>query len=279
MAQVILPQSFLKKTMEKAREKKPVNPTDSKNIDSTVVFIDSTTVKNNTSLVDRKFYWLPTVKFMDAFEKENVKFLQNNIISYNDSLSNIALYSEIASDYIGPVRVSAGLTFAYPKSDTNTVAQQKLNRDKFLQKFSTGGGAIALNFILPLFTYNSQIFGITSSTGPRLSLDPPSFGVSGNKFANNVAMGANVQSELRGIKEVFKFTGALRIGYVSGNSAFYDALQFVGGNRKAFWLNNYTIGVNVKDIFTLSYTKFWGSGSIADKLKGYLTFTVSPEFK
>jgi hypothetical protein len=262
MAQVTLPMGYLKPPMKTVQNGRFAN--------ALVTSSDSTHWPSE---------WFPTIKNTATFESQKAQFLQNNVISYNDSLSNISLYTEIASDYIGPVRVSAGITLAYPKTDTNTVQQQQVNRQKFLQRFSTGGGTLAFNFTLPVFTYNSQIFGITMSTGPRFSLEPPSFGVATGKFSDNTALGTDLQAELRGIKEVFKFTGALRLGYVAGNSAFYDALLLTGDNRKAFWLNNYNIGVTIKDIFTLSYTKFWGSHNIADKLTGYLTFTVSPNFK
>lgn len=259
-AQVTIPPNFLKGSM--------------RNIDR---------MKSEGSLTDGEiksgFSLLPTLRNLDYFEKDTAKFFQNNVISYNDSLSNIALYSELASDFLGPVRVSVGVTFAYPKSDTNSVEQKKINRASFLQKFSTGGGTVVFNFILPIFVYNSKIFSTNMLVGPRFSIDPPSFGVSSGKFAQNTAFGTDLQADLRGIKNVFKFYANTRISYIAGNGTFYDALQLSGNNRGAFWLNNYTIGVNIKDVFTLSYTKFWGSKSISDKLSGYLTFTVEPNFK
>lgn len=261
--QVTIPANYLKKSMQKIEER---------NFESSLHDSSETSSKP-------KFYFLPTLKNIDFFQNDTAKFFQKNVVSYNDSLTNIALYSEIASDYIGPVRVSAGFTFAYPKTDTNSVEQQKINRDIFVQKFSTGGGTLVFNFILPIYSYNSKIFGTNMSFGPKFSIDPPSFGVTSGKFAHNTAIGTDIQAELRGVKNVFKFYANSRLGYIAGNSAFYNALQLENSDRKGFWLNNYTIGVNVRDIFTLSYTKFWGSKNIADKLSGYLTFTVEPNFK
>ncbi|WP_343556321.1 hypothetical protein [Sphingobacterium sp.] len=260
IAQVILPQSYLKRPMKQIYTK------------------SKGWKEGDKPIYDNTFHWWPTIKNLDNFKENGTRFLQNNVISYSDSLSNVALYSEIASDYIGPVRVSAGLTFAYPKTDTSAVKQQHINRESFLQKLSTGGGSMVLNFTLPIYTFNSQIFGTTLSTGPKFSFDPPAFGVSNKKFITNFSMGTDLQAELRGIEEIFKFTGALRMSYVGGNSSFYNALEFLGNDRKGFWLNNYTIGLNVKEKFTISYTKFWGSKSIMDKLTAYLTFTVSPDF-
>lgn len=261
--QVTIPANYLKKSMQKIEER-----------NSASALHDS----SETSLKS-KFYFLPTLENIDFFQNDTARFFQKNVVSYNDSVSNIALYSEIASDFIGPVRVSAGVTFTYPKTDTSSVTQQKINRDNFVQKFSTGGGTLVFNFILPVFSYNSSIFGTTMSFGPKFSIDPPSFGVTSGNFAHNTALGTDIQAELRGIKNVFKFYANSRLGYIAGNAAFYNALQLENNDRKGFWLNNYTIGVNVKDIFTLSYTKFWGSKNISDKLSGYLTFTVEPNFK
>lgn len=261
--QVTIPANYLKKSMQKIEER---------NLGSALHDSSETSSK-------QKFYFLPTLKDIDFFQNDTARFFQKNVVAYNDSLSNIALYSEIASDFIGPVRVSAGVTFAYPKTDTNSVEQQKINRDNFVQKFSTGGGTLVFNFILPVFSYNSKIFGTTMSFGPKFSIDPPSFGITSGKFAHNTAIGTDIQAELRGIKDVFKFYANSRLGYIAGNSAFYNALQLKNSDRKGFWLNNYTIGVNVRDIFTLSYTKFWGSKNVTDRLSGYLTFTVEPNFK
>lgn len=264
-AQVTLPNNYISKHMPEVEKNKPENR--------------NKLVADANALSNGKLYWFPTVNNIEYFDTLKTMFLQNNIIAYNDSLSNLSLYSELASDFLGPVRISAGITLAYPKSDTNTVELKKIDQRKFLQRFSTGGGTVVFNFILPIAALNSKLFSMNWSVGPRFSIDPPSFGVSSGKFAHNTAMGTDLQAELRGIKNVFKLSGAARLSYIAGNSTFYNALQLTDDDRKGFWLNSYTIGVNIQDIFTLSYTKFWGSKNIADKLGGYLTFTVSPNFK
>jgi hypothetical protein len=264
-SQVTTPSRYLRKSVER--------------IDSANVAEDNT-AEASASGTKRKspVYLLPTVQDIEAIQNEKAQFLQKNIVSYSEDLSNIALYSEIASDFIGPVRVSAGITFAYPKTDTNAVQQQKINRDNFIQKFSTGGGTLAFNFVLPVVDYQGKIASANLSFAQRLSIDPPTFGITSDKFAHNRATGLDLQAELRGVNNVFKFYGNARLSYVAGNGAFYNAIQLEGNNKKSFWLNNYTIGVNIKDIFTLSYTKFWGSKNISEKLSGFLTFTLEPNF-
>ena len=217
----------------------------------------------------------PSIKDPAYFDTA-MQFFQNNVISYNDSLSNIALYSELANDNFWAVRVSVGVTLAYPKTDTNTVQMKKFNRNKFVQRFSTGGGSLTFNFALPVFVVNKKNGNVALTLSPRFSIEPPSFGVTSGKFAHNTAFGGDLQADLVGLKDVFKFYGTARMSYVLGNSAFYDALLLTGDERKGFFFNNYTIGVNVKDIFTLSYTKFWGSRNVRDKLSQYLSFTVEP---
>jgi hypothetical protein len=252
LAQAVLPSNYLKKNF-------------------------STGFKNAKSKQLNCFF--PTIgKCKGYFELSEMKIFQNNIISYNDSLSNVALYSEIANDFFGPVRVSVGLTLAYPKSDSDPTEQQQFNRESFIQKFATGGGTMGFNFILPVYAFWSKDFDFNVLFGPRFSLDPPSFGVTSGAVAFNTSIfGTEVQTEVRGIKDIIRFYGDARLGYIAGNSAFYDAIQLKGKDRGGFWLNNYTFGVKIKDIFTLSYTKYWGSENIAERLSGYLTFTVAPE--
>jgi hypothetical protein len=189
------------------------------------------------------------------------------------------MYSELASDYFGPVRISIGTTLSFPKNDTSTQEQQKLNREKFIQRFATGGGSLVLNAALPIYTFQSSIFNTNVSLTPKFSLEPPSFGVSTNSFSNNASIGTDIQVGLTGVKEIISFFGYTRFAYTIGNSSFYDALLLTGDNRKGFWLNTYTVGINVKDVFSISYQKFFGSDNIARSLTGYLTFSVSPNFK
>jgi hypothetical protein len=221
----------------------------------------------------------PSIKNSDEFKNVGPSFLSTNNITYNDSLSNISMYSELAADYFGPVRISIGTTLSFPKTDSSTQIQQKLNREKFIQRFATGGGSLVFNFTLPVYTFQEKVFNANVTFSPKFSLEPPSFGVSTNSFANNTSIGIDLQTGFTGVKNLISFFGYTRFAYTLGNSSFYDALQLKDDNRKGFWLNTYTIGVNVKDVFSISYQKFFGSNNIADKLSGYLTFTISPNFK
>lgn len=242
---------------------------------------DSLLVKHLNVTRDMKFTgtFFPSIQDPETFQSKKASFLGTNNLTYNDSLSNISMYSELAADYFGPVRVSIGTTLSFPKSDTSSPVQQKLNRDKFIQRFATGGGGLVFNFSLPIYTYPSDLFTAAVTLNPRFSLEPPSFGVSTKSFANNSSLGLDMQAGLTGVEDLISFFGYARFAYTLGNSSFYDALQLTGNNRKAFWLNTYTIGVNVKNLFSISYQKFFGTSNIADRLSGYLTFTISPNFK
>jgi hypothetical protein len=110
--------------------------------------------------------WIPSIRNTDYFDS-TTNFFQNKIISYNDSLANIALYSELAAHNFWGFRVSVGVTFAHPKTHTNCVQQQKLNREKFLQEFTTGDGALAFDFALPLFVVNRDYGDLALNVKPR----------------------------------------------------------------------------------------------------------------
>lgn len=281
-AQTLLPLYYSKQASQKIRSNKFLNQIRRIQLDSSGnEHADSLLIKhlnednNNTS--DGIFF--PSIKNPELFQSQKASFLGTNNLTYNDSLSNISMYSELAADYFGPVRVSIGTTLSFPKSDTSSPVQQKLNRDKFIQRFATGGGGLVFNFSLPIYTYSSDLFTAGMTLSPKFSLEPPSFGVSTKSFANNSSLGLDIQAGLTGVEDLISFFGYTRFAYTLGNSSFYDALQLTGNNRKAFWLNTYTIGVNVKNLFSISYQKFFGTSNIADRLSGYLTFTISPNFK
>lgn len=281
-AQTLLPLYYSKQATQKFRSNKLLNEIRRLQRDSSGnEHTDSLQIKQLNADKDNSTYgtFFPTIQNPDMFRSQKTSFLGTNNLTYNDSLSNISMYSELAADYFGPVRVSIGTTLSFPKSDTSSPVQQKLNRDKFIQRFATGGGGLVFNFSLPVYTYPSDLFTAAITLSPKFSLEPPSFGVSTKSFANNSSLGVDMQAGLTGVEDLISFFGYTRFAYTMGNSSFYDALQLTGNNRKAFWLNTYTIGVNVKNLFSISYQKFFGTSNIADRLSGYLTFTISPNFK
>lgn len=244
------------------------------------VHADSTAKAEGKKFKNAFFFFITTKKeFKEEFQNDDTKFFQSNILTYNDSLNNIALYSEVASDFIGPVRVGVGLTLAYPKTDTNTVQQQKINKEKFLQRLGTAGGSLVFNFALPIVNKPGKIFSTGMALTPRFSLDPPAFGISSKSFIHNTSIGLDFQADLMGVKDIIHFFGNARIAYVDGNATFYDAMSLTGKDRKGFMMNNYTIGVQVKDVFRLSYSGFGGSKLVKDRFTGFISLTVEPNFK
>jgi hypothetical protein len=49
-------------------------------------------------------------------------------------------------------------------------------------------------------------------------------------------------------------------------------------NRHPFFSNNLVIGININDVVTLSYTRFWGTVNINDRLSQFSTITIEPDF-
>ncbi len=256
-SQTLLPNNFFKQALK------------------TVKYLDDGSEK----VEDKHKYLFPTVANPKKFESLPILFLGTNNIAYNDSTNNVSMYSEIVADYLGPVRVSIGTTLSFSKTDSSAQVQQKLNRDKFTQRFATGGGSLIFNFCLPVFVYPSNQFNAAVSLTPKFSLEPPSFGVTSGSFAHNTSLGSDIQLGLNGIKDLISFFGYMRVAYTLGNTSFYDALQLKDNDRKPFWINTYTIGVNVKDVFSISYQKFFGSPTVTNMLRGNLTFTISPNYR
>jgi hypothetical protein len=108
---------------------------------------------------NKVFYILPTcLSYSSLFINDTTKFVQTNSVTYSDSLNNIAVYSEIAADYLGPVRVSVGITLSYPKNASDSSTQTTLTEQKFVQRLGSGSGAVNFCFNLPLYYFHTKIF-------------------------------------------------------------------------------------------------------------------------
>jgi hypothetical protein len=217
--------------------------------------------------------------YKTEFHDDTVHFLNRVNMTYSDSLNNIALYNEIAADYVGPFRMSVGMTLGYPKTDTNAIEQKKINREQFLQKFASGGGAVTLNFDMPILRTPWTGFQLMWSAGLRGTLEPPSFGASDNNFALGGGIGTDLQVSIPSIKGIFEIILVGRASYLAGNSGYYDMLSLTGSDRKGFSFNSYTLGLKVKDKFSLTYNGFGGSNQVKDRVPNYLSFHVDGVFE
>jgi len=238
-------------------------------------------LQKKTKELYKKGWLLPTWNpdYKKELHEESVHFLNRVNMTYSDSLNNIALYNEIAADYVGPFRMSVGMTLTYPKTDSNALQQKKINREQFLQKFASGGGAVTLNLDMPILRTPWSGFQLMWSAGVRGSLEPPSFGASDNKFAMGGGVGTDLQIIIASIKGVFEIIAVGRVSYLAGNSGYYDMLSLAGSDRKGFAFNSYTLGLKVKDKFSLTYNGFGGSKQVKDRVPGYLSFHVDGVFE
>ena len=273
-AQTALPTNFMQKDYQKGKNKYKDNVTSDTTKKLHKLFVPASEIDTT-----KPIYLLPTCfEYASLFIDDSTKFVQTNAITYSDSLNNVALYSEIAADYLGPVRVSVGVTLSYPKSGSDSVQETAVTKEKFVQTFGTGGGVLNLNAGLPL--YYLSLGPITSDMvlGPRFGFMPPGFGVSSGGFAVNSSIADEMQMHIVTVKKVFDISGDSRLSYNWANSPFYDMLGLTGSQRKSFWLNSYTLGIIVANKFSLSYTGFWGTSYISTRIKSSVAFTVDANF-
>lgn len=196
---------------------------------------------------------------------EGIFKLEHAYLNYLSQSKKLAIYSEVAYDYIGPVRLSLGLIGLVPSVKDSSFSSKKndsiYNKKLFQDRFKSGGGAAQLNVSFPILhvhDVNTKYFDLKVYASPRFCIDVPKEDTAVQRFAHHTQAGAEVQLKVITAEKVFSFLLCWRGFQAWGNSTFYDNMGFTGTGRKSFNFNTWTVGAIVKNNFQLYYT--WYSG-------------------
>jgi hypothetical protein len=263
-------QSFLKKnnaalkTLVDTLKKKPVLTDGEKSL---LYFLE----KKNTEC-----HWLIPVRTVEqskAFyensdslvltDKDNLFKLEHAYLNYLSQSKKMAVYSEVANDFIGPVRLSLGLIGLVPSAKDSAVTTKKsdsiYNKKLFQDRFKSGGGIAQLNVSFPLlYIHDKRYVDFKVYASPRFCIDAPKEDTNVQRFSHHTQVGAEAQLKITTFEKTFTFLLCWRGFQAWGNSTFYDNMGFTGTDRKSFNFNTWTIGFIAKSKLQFYYT--WYSG-------------------
>ncbi len=201
-------------------------------------------------------------------------------MNYLIQSKSYAAYTEITYDYFGPVRMSVGMLLMTPYSkDSANQTNEVYNKQRFLDRFKSGGGNIITSFVLPFITSTpNKYVDLKSNLVGRFSLDVPQEDTSYQRFAHNTQLGIETQLTLTSDEEKIKLFFNNKYMSVWGNSTFMDNINLKGDNRKRFDLSTWSIGASVKGAFTIYYTWYSGSSTVIDNVTNNGSLTVHYTF-
>jgi hypothetical protein len=196
-------------------------------------------------------------------DEKGIFKLEHAYLNYLSQSKKLAVYSEVAYDYIGPVRLSLGLLGLVPSAKDSGFSTKKsdsiYNKKLFQDRFKSAGGVAQLNVSFPLLhAHDKKYFDLKVYASPRFAIDAPKEDTNVQRFAHHTQLGSEVQLKINTFDKVFSFLLCWRGFQAWGNSTFYDNMGFEGKNRKSFNFNTWTIGFIAKDKVQFYYT--WYSG-------------------
>jgi hypothetical protein len=185
-----------------------------------------------------------------------IKILKNNLITYSAKAETASLFSELAYDYFGPIRLGVGVLIGNKQSaSTDSIASDTTaSINDQVQRLVGGGGNGVLSFGLPIIGFSSlnNRFSFRLHYAPKLGFDFPKIGIDTNQVAQNFDNGAELVFVCSGIKNTLAVFGQVRYGHISGNSQFYRNLNRGSDHGLDLWQVSAGLAVNSQLRFVLS---------------------------
>ena len=207
-----------------------------------------------------------------------VKLMNTSLITFGTGGSTASIYNELFADFFGPVRVGIGALLNNQSSSSapKTAADSAAVQNDAIQRLLGGGANGVLSASYPLLSYqdNSNAFNIKMFVSPKFGADVPKIGTVSDSYAYNYDLGADLGAYYSGVLDVITFYSHIRTSYLGGNEQFYAGLN--KPDKRAFWLNQLSIGVAVTNVFTFSWNSYFGDPFVNRHFSNTLSVTVSP---
>lgn len=202
------------------------------------------------------------------------QILKNSNIIYSPDGEKVSVMNEIYADYFGPFRVGFGVLISNNnvKSPVDTSSSQQ---DAIQRLLGGGGNAIGgVGFPLLNCSNASGQFNIKMAFSPKLSVDVPILGTETGKYAVNSDVGVDGALFYTGTLNTLTFYINSRIGYVFGNSTFYDNL--IKDDKKGFFFNQVSVGLAINSTFRIAWTNYFGDTFVKDHFTSVVSFSIIP---
>lgn len=204
--------------------------------------------------------------------------MSTSALSFGSNGSTASIYNELYADYFGPFRVGIGVLLNNQSTDNGDggkpIDTTKMRNDA-IQKLIGGGGNGVFNIYYPLVSFQdaSNAFNVKVYASPKVCANIPKIGTSTNNPAYNYDLGGELGMYYSGVLDAITFYTHLRTGYVGGSSEFYAGLD--KPDNKAFMLNQFSVGIAVTKVFTVSWNTFFGDSYVKRNFQNSLSVSIN----
>jgi hypothetical protein len=234
-------------------------------------------------LIDKWFKIFFVKNGIDAelfFEKEtsasNLRIFRNTqFLVIPTDTPVVSLFTELYSDYWGPVRTAIGMQFS--NAITDSIKDSTKKEDSFIKdKISLiNGGNACLDLQYPIFLLKSKgSLGLFSGIG-NISCDLPNAGTSLDNPIVRFNLGFNFWETIKLQKDniMFAISGKTCLLY----STDKDALFKYSDDNEAFFMHTINLGIIIKSAYRINYSWNIINKGKKTKIPNSISLTIVPD--
>ena len=221
--------------------------------------------------------------FKSVADDRTAGFLQNTMISYATDGGKASLYSELYSDYFGPIRFGFGALISNKETKvyTDTAGRQLTDsttiQSDAMQRLLGGGGNATGTFTYPLLNIqsNSRRFSTRLFASLRGGVDVPRIGTERSDFAWNFDPALETYVYFIGGNNTITPFANLRLSYVKGNKVFRENLLY--NSESGFSYHMFTVGFAIKSTFRVSFSFPFGDRFVTQNSAPTVAVSIIPQ--
>lgn len=214
-----------------------------------------------------KFCFLPVRNAIDAeehhllnIEKRGVGSSKNMRLGIQSEVGQYALYTDVYSDFFGPVSVGVGALVGLDGrgEDDNDSFNQEVSDPAAITRLVSGGGNVVIHLTYPIASWHKpeHKMDFRMKLHPRIGIDLPTLGNSSTHYAMNLDFGIYGTLTYLGLNENIGLVAEFKLAGITGNETFFNQLAIPA--REMFSLNQISLGLKLGKSFQITWVRYWG---------------------
>lgn len=231
-----------------------------------------------------KFCFFPVRCAMDAIEHQHSSETEvhgvgfkNMKLGIQSEVSQYALYTDVYSDFFGPVSVGLGALVGLGGDDENEndSFSQAASNPAAISRLVAGGGNVVLHMSYPLAYWSkpSQKLDFRMKIHPRIGVDLPTLGNKSSSYAMNLDLGLYSTLTYTGLNDNIGLMVEVKVAGITGNDVFFNQLSLPDHNM--FNLNQVSLGLKLGKSFQVTWIRYWGGIFQNTKQPAILSFSMA----
>lgn len=231
-----------------------------------------------------KFCFFPVRCATDAIEHQHSSeteghggSLKNMKLGIQSEVSQYALYTDVYSDFFGPVSVGLGALVGLggDQEDDNDSFSQSASNPAAISRLVAGGGNVVLHMTYPLAYWSrpAQKLDFRMKVHPRIGVDLPTLGNKSSSYAMNLDLGLYSTLTYTGLNDNIGLIAEIKVAGITGNDVFFNQLSLP--DHHIFNLNQVSLGLKLGKSFQITWIRYWSNLVKDNALPSLLSFSMS----